>query len=132
MVNEEAGGRLRIDKWLWHARFFKSRSLAAVQCRAGRVRINGEHCRKASATVSIGDTLTIPKPNDVKVVEILALGVRRGPASEAAELYKDLTPPQALLDADSDLQPANPAREKGMGRPTKTDRRAFERLRGQD
>ena len=120
--------RLRIDKWLWHARFFKSRSLAAVECRAKKVRINGNHCSKASATVQVGDVLTFPKAGDVKVVEIAALGVRRGPASEAQLLYKDLTPPRETTAAGEPVQ-TNPSREKGMGRPTKTDRRALDRLR---
>ena len=120
--------RLRIDKWLWHARFFKSRSLAAVECRAKKVRINGNHCSKASATVQVGDVLTFPKAGDVKVVEIAALGVRRGPASEAQLLYKDLTPPREKTAAGEPVQ-TNPSREKGMGRPTKTDRRALDRLR---
>lgn len=120
--------RLRIDKWLWHARFFKSRSLAAAECRARKVRVNGNHCSKASAPVQVGDVLTFPKAGDVKVVEIVALGTRRGPASEAQLLYKDLTPPREKTASGEPVK-ANPSREKGMGRPTKTDRRALDRLR---
>lgn len=120
--------RLRLDKWLWHARFFKSRSLAAAQCRARKIRVNGQHCSKASTTVSVGDVLTFPKAGDVKVVEIAALGVRRGPASEAQTLYNDLTP-ETVVGTGASEKMINPSRDKGMGRPTKSDRRALEKLR---
>lgn len=128
---DEHTSRVRLDKWLWYARFFKSRSLAAAQCRAKKIRVNGEHCKKASALVAVGDVLTFPKAGDVKVVEIIALGVRRGPASEAQMLYNDLTPKRAPSPVEQDkLQ--NPSREKGAGRPTKTDRRALDRLMERD
>ncbi len=126
LLNE--ADRLRIDKWLWHARFFKSRSLAASHCRAKKVRLNGNHCGKASVMVTIGDILTFPKAGDVKVVEILALGVRRGPATEAALLYKDLTPEKETPGDQKSADALNPSREKGMGRPTKTERRALDKL----
>jgi len=126
---ENSAGRLRLDKWLWQARFFKSRSLAAAQCRAKKVRINGENAKKASATVVVGDVLTFPKADDIKVIEILALGVRRGPAPEAALLYKDLTPLRETAAGGPDGT-LNPSRERGMGRPTKTDRRALDKLQG--
>ncbi len=126
---ENSAERLRLDKWLWQARFFKSRSLAAVQCRAKKVRINGEKVKKASATIRVGDVLTFPKADSVKVIEIIALGVRRGPAPEAALLYKDLTPPREIA-AGGPAKPLNPSRERGMGRPTKTDRRALDKLLG--
>jgi ribosome-associated heat shock protein Hsp15 len=116
---------LRLDKWLWHARFFKSRTLAAKQCAAGRVRINRQPAEKAHHTVRPGDVLTFPQGNDVRVVRILALGVRRGPAPEARTLYEDLSPPAPRRPA-----PAQPARrEKGAGRPTKAERRETDRLK---
>lgn len=126
---QENSAKLRLDKWLWQARFFKSRSLAAAQCRAKKVRINGQHVKKASTPVSAGDVLTFPKAGDVRVIEIVALGERRGPAPEAALLYKDLTPPKESASTDAE-KPANPSRERGTGRPTKTDRRALDRLLG--
>jgi len=125
----ERSAKLRLDKWLWQARFFKSRSLAAALCRAKKVRINGANAKKASAVVGVGDVLTFPKAGDVRVVEIVALGARRGPAAEAALLYKDLTPPKETASAAPE-KAANPSRERGMGRPTKTDRRALDRLLG--
>ncbi len=127
MPGDDASARLRLDKWLWQARFFKSRSLAAAHCRAKKVRINGAHCNKASATVQVGDILTFPKAGDVKVIEIVELGVRRGPATEAQTLYADLTPPRETPETGTQVS-CNPSREKGMGRPTKTDRRALDRL----
>lgn len=128
-TSQESSAKLRLDKWLWQARFFKSRSLAAAQCRAKKVRINGAHAKKASAPVCVGDVLTFPKAGDVKVIEIAALGARRGPAPEAALLYKDLTPLRETTSAGAE-KPTNPSRERGMGRPTKTDRRALDRLLG--
>lgn len=130
MVMPEASSeKLRLDKWLWQARFFKSRSIAAEQCRAKKVRINGQHVKKPSATVVAGDVLTFPKAGDIRVIKIIALGNRRGPASEAVLLYKDLTPPQEKV-TEIEKKVENPRRERGMGRPTKTDRRAIDRLQG--
>ena len=114
---------LRLDKWLWHARFFKTRSLATKICRAGKVRINGERAAKASVTVSIGDVLTFPQGTNIRVARVLAFGARRGPADEARTLYDDLTPPKPPED------PSGEKRPRGGGRPTKRDRRAMDRLK---
>lgn len=115
---------LRLDKWLWHARFFKTRSLATKVCRAGKVRINGERVSKASATVGIGDVLTFPQGHTIRIARVLAFGERRGPAEEARTLYEDLTPPKPEDD------PSGEKRPRGGGRPTKRDRRAIDRLKG--
>jgi ribosome-associated heat shock protein Hsp15 len=121
-------GTLRLDKWLWFARFFKSRSLAAAVCAAGRVRLNGAPVAKAHHPVRAGDVLTFPQGPRVRVVKVAALGSRRGPAAEAQALYEDLQPPA------TDRPPADPAavaaRRPGSGRPTKAERRAIDRLRG--
>jgi ribosome-associated heat shock protein Hsp15 len=84
--------KCRIDKWLWHARFFKSRSLAAKFVGDRNLRINDVPMMKASALVKPGDVLTFPLGQGVRVVRILALGLRRGPAGEAVTLYEDLAP----------------------------------------
>ncbi|WP_118135357.1 RNA-binding S4 domain-containing protein [Oceanicella sp. SM1341] len=84
---------IRLDKWLWHARFFKTRSLAAKLAGAGKVRINGARTEKPAATVRPGDVLTFPQGNAVQVVRILALGERRGPAPEARSLYEPVDAP---------------------------------------
>ena len=82
--------KLRLDKWLWQARFFKGRGDAADMVAEGYLRLNGTHCTKAGHAVAVGDILTFPQGKQIKVVRVLALGYRRGPASEAQALYEDL------------------------------------------
>jgi ribosome-associated heat shock protein Hsp15 len=124
-----SGRGLRADKWLWQARFFKSRSLAQRLLEAGRLRINGTRVTKSHALVYPGDVLTFAKGPHVRVVRITALGTRRGPASEAATLYEDLAPVARGRRKAPEVEP--PARrDPGSGRPTKTERRATERLKG--
>ena len=131
MTDAPAGddATLRLDKWLWHARIFRSRSLASKFCLEGRIRIGGRVVEKAHLMVKPGDVLTFAHGRDVKVLKIVALGKRRGPAPEARTLYEDLSAPPAAAAPD---QPAAPARERGSGRPTKADRRALDRLLGDD
>ena len=81
---------IRLDKWLWHARFFKSRSLASQVCTKGRVRVDGDVVRKAHYIVRVGNVLTFPKAREVRVVRIEGLGTRRDPASEAQLLYSEI------------------------------------------
>ncbi len=81
---------IRLDKWLWHARFFKNRTLASQICAKGRVRVDGDVVRKAHHIVRIGNVLTFPKAKNVRVVRIEGLGTRRGPASEAQALYSEI------------------------------------------
>ncbi len=83
-------GRIRLDKWLWQARFVKSRSLSAALVEGGHVRLNGAPVAKPAQMVGPGDVLTFPLQNRVRVIRILACGERRGPAPEAQELYADL------------------------------------------
>ena len=116
--------RQRIDKWLWQARFFKTRSLATKVVNAGSVRVNAEKVGKASVNVAPGDVLTFPQSREVRVIRIVALASRRGPATEARTLYEDLSPPvapQAASDA-----PNPPSR---TGRPTKKQRRELTELK---
>lgn len=84
---------LRLDKWLWFARFFKSRTLAARLCDEGRIRVNSRVVDKAHHALRPGDVLTFAQGPHIRVVRVLALGSRRGPASEARALYDDLAPP---------------------------------------
>lgn len=120
----------RLDKWLWFARFFKSRSLATRLCLSGKLRINSTATSKAHHAVRVGDVLTFPKGRDIRVIRVAALGERRGPAPEAQTLYEDLDPP-SRRPADGTKPPlTGPRREAGSGRPTKAERRAMERLRG--
>ena len=111
---------MRVDKWLWHARFFKSRALAARVVQAG-IRIDGTPAAKPHRAVGEGDVLTFPQARRVRVVRILALPARRGPAPEAQACYEDLTPPE----------PEGADRPEGSGeRPTGRDRRRLDALRG--
>jgi len=111
-----------VDKWLWYARFFKTRTLAATQVSGGHVRLNADKIHKPAQTVSVGDVLTFPQGRDIRVIQVDAIGTRRGPAPEAQELYTDLDPPQAKVET---RVPKNPAFD-GKGRPTGRDRRRFD------
>ena len=86
---------LRLDRWLWQARFFKTRALAAQLAAKRRIRINRLLVTKPHYRVRPGDVLTFPQGRTIRVVRVLALGTRRGPASEAQTLY------QEVLDAHS-------------------------------
>lgn len=135
---------LRIDKWLWYARFFKTRGLAAKTVAGGKLRLAGAVTTKAHQKVRPGDVLTFPQGPHIRVVKILALGTRRGPAPEAQGLYEDLAPipdkttaaqvdPSEFGEDTGDGTPSGvkgpvPKRERGAGRPTKRDRRKLDQL----
>ncbi|MBN9024481.1 RNA-binding S4 domain-containing protein [Kaistia sp. MMO-174] len=112
----EETGRQRIDKWLWFARFAKSRSIAQKLVLAGKVRVNRDKIDAPSRLVRPGDVLTLSLERQVRVVKILDPGMRRGPAPEAQRLYEDLTPPAILTE---------PVVRNGP-RPTKRDRRVLD------
>ena len=114
--------KLRIDKWLWHGRFFKTRSLAAAVVLSVGARVNGTRTQKRSHMIQPGDVLTFPQGDAIRVIRVDALGLRRGPAPEAQTLYTDLSPP---VRAARDVSPKNPSFE-GKGRPTKKDRRTLD------
>jgi ribosome-associated heat shock protein Hsp15 len=117
---------VRVDKWLWAARVFKSRSLAAAACAGGKVDVNG-HGAKPARAVRPGDRLEITVPNGKRLLRIAALSDRRGPATLAATLYEDLTPAPPPR-AERKLPPVH--RPPGAGRPTKRERRLIDRLSG--
>jgi|SRR5579862_7539317 len=81
------GERGRIDKWLWHARFYRSRASAQQAAASGLLRLNGMRVEKPSASVQPGDIVTLPRGHDVLAVRIQALAVRCGPSPEARKLY---------------------------------------------
>lgn len=93
---------LRVDKYLWFARFFKTRSLATKRANGGHIRINGNKIKKSSDTVRIGDILTFAQGNEIRVIRVLNLGTRRGPAQEAQSLYEDITPNEDTDEATRD------------------------------
>ena len=115
---------LRLDKWLWQARFVKTRSLAARLVADGKVRLNSARVAKPAQPVGPGDTLTVAIGRGVRVVRVTALGTRRGPASEAQLLYEDIdsTPPDS---------PAGTPRAAPGGRPTGRARRILDQTRAQ-
>ena len=119
---------LRLDKWLWFARFFKSRTLATHFLESGKARMRGGVVKPA-AQVRVGDVVTFSLRGTLRIVEVRSLGTRRGPAVEARGLYEDLSPP-IPEKSSSDASPFE--RDPGAGRPTKADRRAIDRLRGTD
>ncbi|MBS0471871.1 MAG: RNA-binding S4 domain-containing protein [Proteobacteria bacterium] len=80
--------RIRIDRWLWHARFYKTRPLAQAAAEAGRVRLNGARVVKSGHGIKLGDVLTVPTGREALVVRVVAFGERRGPAPEARLLYE--------------------------------------------
>jgi len=123
---------IRIDKWLWFARFFKTRSLAGKFVSSGKIRINGQAVAKSHQAVRAGDVLTFPLGPHIRVIRIEAAGERRGPAPEARTLYTDLDPPQSRKPDDTPRPAPSGVREPGSGRPTKTERRATDRLKGHD
>lgn len=108
--------------------------MATRFCESGRVRVNGDVVKKAHYKLTAGDVLTFAKGDDVRVIRVVELGTRRGPAVEAKGLYEDLAPPEPRAAKSDEL--ANrlrtgsvAERERGAGRPTKADRRAVDRLR---
>jgi len=130
-MKEEACGESsqRIDRWLWCARLFKTRTLAAKFVSDGNVRLtrNDDSIRvqKPSFAVREKDTLVFSRNDRLRIIRVMALAGRRGPASEAQALYEDQSPPPE----QKKTAPGTPSRDKGMGRPTKKDRRALDALK---
>lgn len=128
-----ASGAQRLDKWLWFARVVKSRTLAATLIAGGKIRVNKVKVDKPSHMVKTGDVITSTIKKSVRVLKVCAPGQRRGPASEAAKLYEDLSPPvPRATPAGQAIAAAQAGRPAGAGRPTKRDRRAIDRLQGHD
>lgn len=130
-------GTQRLDKWLWFARFVKTRTLASELVGAGKVRLNRVRVEKPAQAVRPGDVLTISLNRQVQLVRVVGIAERRGPSAAARMLYEQLTAegdaikPHAPSPAEASRQPveAGPAeRLAGSGRPTKKDRRAIDRL----
>ncbi|MBI4514654.1 MAG: RNA-binding S4 domain-containing protein [Deltaproteobacteria bacterium] len=116
---------VRLDRWLWAARMFRSRTLAATACDGGKVHVNGGAAKPHKA-LRPGDRVTITSEAGKRQLQVRALSERRGPAEQARLLYEDLTPPPPPR---SEPTPPVVARERGSGRPTKRERRQLDRLR---
>lgn len=121
---------VRIDKWLWAARFFKTRSLAAKAVEGGKVRVNGEGAKPARA-IKPGDELAIRVGEFEWVVEVVALSRQRGPAAQAALLYAEREDSRERRRAAMSQRKSQPHPAAGVkGRPTKKDRRQIHRFTG--
>lgn len=127
-VFDGAAGSQRLDRWLWHVRVVKTRSQAAELVTAGNVRVAGCRIEKPSHMVKRGDVVTIVLRAGVRIFEVTGFSERRGDATAAAALYRDLAPPQPRAPAEPKVEAE--MREKGSGRPTKRDRRLTDRLKG--
>lgn len=119
--------KLRIDKYLWAIRIFKTRSLATEACKAGRVKLNGQNI-KPSAVVKIGDVYQVSKGIEKKIIEVVDLSYNRTDSPTALTKYKDLTPPEETHGFKSVFHAPVLKRDRGSGRPTKKDRRETDGL----
>ena len=129
VAGPEAASTQRLDKWLWFARLAKTRSAAQRLVLDGRVRVNRERTAKPAQAVRVGDLVSVDVADRLRLLEMLAPGARRGPASEAAFLYRDLAPAATRPPAGTAPGSEVPARDPGAGRPTKLERRRTDRLR---
>ena len=126
MTEAGNGARQRVDKWLWFSRLVKTRTLAGELVSGGKLRVNSAKVSKPSHSVQTDDVLTFTHYSRLKVVKILAIGARRGPAPEAQALYEDMSP-QVEKTISTDRPADSAKRESGAGRPTKKERRDIER-----
>jgi ribosome-associated heat shock protein Hsp15 len=129
-AEHQGDARTRIDKWLWAARFFKTRSLAADAVDSGKVLLNGARVKPAKA-VKVGDELMVRTPVFEYTVHVLELSDKRGSATIAARLYCETDESRGKREAarhDTAREPSAGIR----GRPTKRDRRQLHKVRGSD
>ena len=126
--NQTGQDKARIDKWLWAARFFKTRSLAVAALETGKVLVNGVRVKPAKA-LNPGDTLSIRLGPYQHVIEVLALSGKRGPASEAQKLYRETEESIAKRAALAQELKAQQQYSVLKGRPTKKDRRDIEKIK---
>jgi len=129
MIDHEEG-RVRLDKWLWAARFFKTRALAAEAVEGGKVQVNGDRPKRARP-LQVGDEIRIRLGPYEHTITVRALSARRGPAAEAAGLYEETAASRTAREALAiQLKALHAAFGPDRGRPTKKDRREIERLKG--
>lgn len=124
----EVKEKLRIDKYLWAIRAFKTRSLATEACKAGRVKLNGQNV-KPSAIVKVGEEYTVQKGIERKVIYVTGLLERRVDAKTAVQFYEDRTPVEETYGFKSVFHAPILKRDRGTGRPTKKDRREIDDLK---
>lgn len=122
--------KIRIDKWLWAVRLFKTRSLAADACAAGKIKMDGESL-KASYMLKAGQTIQVQKEGIRMIIKVVKLIEKRVGAPLAVQCYEDLTPPE-VKDKLKFPSVFYEVRDRGIGRPTKKDRRAIEKFKDPD
>src|ERR1700682_3286817 len=121
--------RVRLDKWLWAARFFKTRALAADAIESGKVEVNGERAKRAKQ-LQVGDSVRVRLGPYHHIITVLAVSERRGPASVAKTLYEESAEGRKAREAlQLQVKAAQSASGYTPGRPTKKDRREIEKLR---
>lgn len=120
--------KIRVDKWLWAVRIYKTRSIATDACNAGKIKINGKSV-KPSYTLKVGETVNIQKEGEKKILKVVALIEKRVGAPLAATCYEDLSPPPETNNLQQDAlfyYASPPKRKRGTGRPTKKERRKLD------
>jgi ribosome-associated heat shock protein Hsp15 len=123
---------VRLDKWLWAARFFKTRTLAAESIDAGRVEVNGDRVKRSRAVI-VGDTVRIRKPPFEQIVAVSGESEQRGPASVAATLYVETEASRKAREVlAAQMKALGPPVFREKGKPGKKDRRAIDRWRGRE
>ena len=118
--------KIRLDTWLWYARFYKSRSLSSKAVLGGKLRVNSNKIIKPASRIKINDVLTINYINMVRIIQVQSLGSRRGPASEAQKLYNDLS--GDITDASKTKRVSERPKKETNKRPTKKDRRILDKI----
>ena len=127
---DDKAGRTRLDKWLWAARFYKTRRLAIEACGSGKVKIGGQ-VLKPGRNVNLGEQIAITRDQLVWEIVVTALSIRRGPATEAQTLYRETE--ESRIAREAEMAKRKLAFDEGSGlrgRPTKRDRREIQRYRG--
>lgn len=122
---------VRIDKFLWAVRLFKTRSTASEACKKGRVSMDNQSI-KSSRTIKVGDKISIRVPPIIRTYEVLDLAEKRMGAKLTPDFIKDITAPDQLETLELARLASSSGRNKGLGRPTKKDRRDIERLQEGD
>jgi ribosome-associated heat shock protein Hsp15 len=129
-MSDREDGRVRLDKWLWAARFFKTRALAAEAVQGGKVEVNGDRPKRARP-LQVGDEIRVRLGPYEHTVTVRALSGRRGPASEAAGLYEETEGSRTKREALAiRLKSLHAVFGPDKGRPSKKDRREIQRLKG--
>jgi ribosome-associated heat shock protein Hsp15 len=123
--------KVRLDKFLHAIRIFKTRSISSEECRLGKVSVNGTEA-KASRDVQAGDEISIRMHGFVRVLRVIQVLEKRLGAALVSNYYEDITPEEEIIKKEMVRMGRNEFRQRGVGRPTKKERREIDRLKGSD